>query len=149
MMTTETTDISDLDRIVEIAAAQTDSWSREQIEEEFGYDFAKVLVVRHNGVIIGWCDIHITYDNAHLNEIAVDEEYRRIGAGRLLLGYAAKLSAERGCESMTLEVRESNMPAIGLYRSFGFETAGKRKRFYTNPEEDALVMKLEISEGKI
>lgn len=70
----------------------------------------------------------------------MDERYRKKGFARLLLRELMQKSAASGVENFTLEVRESNLPAIRLYESLGFVTEGIRKNFYRNPNENALIM---------
>lgn len=71
--------------------------------------------------------------------IAVDEAYRRSGIGKKLLSLSLAAGAKNGVVSVFLEVRESNIPAIGLYESLGFVKSGVRKRYYRDTGEDALV----------
>ena len=75
-----------------------------------------------------------------LNLIAVREEYRCRGIGEALLRELFCRASLEGAERFSLEVRESNLPAQRLYERFGFTAAGRRKAFYKNPEEDALVL---------
>ena len=72
--------------------------------------------------------------------MAVDGPYRGQGIGRKMLTELMRLGLERGAFAYTLEVRVSNMPAIRLYESLGFENLGIRKNFYEKPVEDAMIM---------
>lgn len=86
------------------------------------------------------------YGEGELLHIATRPQYRGIGCGYALL--TALLSAMRaaGTETVYLEVRESNAPAIGLYKKCGFTACGKRKRYYKEPVEDAVLMMCRLSE---
>ena len=75
----------------------------------------------------------------YVTNIAVLPAYRRQGIGKKILEHVIK-DCESELEFISLEVRVSNNAAISLYEYFGFETVGTRKRFYTNPHEDALIM---------
>ena len=75
---------------------------------------------------------------ALINNIAVLPDFRRRGIAQELIN--AALSVCEDCSSLTLEVRESNEPAISLYKKLDFSQVGRRKRFYENPTEDALIM---------
>ena len=75
----------------------------------------------------------------YVTNIAVLPEYRRLGIGEKILGYVID-NTKAELEFISLEVRVSNIAAISLYEKFGFERAGLRKRFYTNPQEDAIIM---------
>ena len=72
--------------------------------------------------------------------VAVDEAYRRRGVAYRLLDYAVKTSRGRGLESLFLEVREQNIPAKNLYKSYGFREVGIRKNYYKNPSDNAVIM---------
>ena len=82
----------------------------------------------------------------YLEGIYVEPGFRRRGLARLLLSRAIAYARAAGAFCMTLEVRESNTPAIALYRSFGFVPVGLRPRYYHDPEENALLMTLLLSE---
>lgn len=81
----------------------------------------------------------------HLASLAVDPDRRRLGWGSRLLQAALKRAADRGCTSCRLEVRQSNMAALGMYEKFGFAADGVRPRFYTNPVEDARLLRRTLS----
>jgi ribosomal-protein-alanine N-acetyltransferase len=85
------------------------------------------------------CTYHIT-DELHINNLAVDPRWRRRGVARALLQAALEGGRRNRARRAILEVRVSNVAAQGLYRAFGFETAGIRRRYYAQPAEDALVM---------
>ncbi|MEX0268630.1 ribosomal protein S18-alanine N-acetyltransferase [Leptolyngbyaceae cyanobacterium UHCC 1019] len=79
-------------------------------------------------------------EEAHITLLAVDLDYQRQGLGQALLYCLLKAAHDRGLERATLEVRVSNQAAIALYEKFGFQTAGRRKRYYAETGEDALVL---------
>ncbi len=79
-------------------------------------------------------------EEAHITLLAVDLDYQRQGLGQTLLYCMLKAAHDRGLERATLEVRVSNQAAIALYEKFGFQTAGRRKRYYAETGEDALVL---------
>ena len=78
---------------------------------------------------------------AEIYRIAVRADKRRRGIGYRLLDYAVKCERGRGLESVFLEVRESNLPAKSLYEKLGFVPIGIRKRYYSNPVENAIEMR--------
>lgn len=82
--------------------------------------------------------------SVELLNIAVASDARRRGLGRLLLENLISYSIERGVESLLLEVRASNHPAITLYKSSGFVEVGRRKGYYSQQGEDALLMTLSL-----
>ena len=92
----------------------------------------------------------IAFDEAgelHLASLAIEEPHRRQGWGGHLLRQVLARGAERGCGSCRLEVRASNRPAQELYRKHAFEVTGEKRRFYTGPVEDAVVMVRQLSTG--
>ena len=76
--------------------------------------------------------------------IAVHPERRQRGIGYRLLSYGMKTEAGQGVETVFLEVRSKNAPAIALYKAYGFTEYGKRKNYYQNPSDDAVIMMLGI-----
>ncbi len=90
--------------------------------------------------IIGYGGLWLTVDDAHITTIAVDPQQRGQGLGALLLNALIDYAYELSANQITLEVRASNLVAQQLYRKYGFETAGKRPRYYTDNGEDALIM---------
>lgn len=79
-------------------------------------------------------------EEAHITILAIDPSYQRQGLGQALL-YALLVTArQQKSEWATLEVRASNQPALALYEKFGFETVGKRRRYYPDNGEDALIL---------
>ena len=75
-----------------------------------------------------------------ITNIATAPDHRGQGLGAKVMAALLEKAREMGLSPVSLEVRESNAPAIALYEKFGFTVAGKRPRFYTNPVETALVM---------
>lgn len=90
--------------------------------------------------LVGFLGIWFMVDEAHIVTIAVRESHRRRGIGELLLIRALELAAERGEETVSLEVRISNEPAQRLYEKYGFRKAGIRPRYYSDNQEDAVIM---------
>lgn len=81
-------------------------------------------------------------DDVQVNNVAVHPDCRGLGLGEALMRYAIDRVRESGATFMTLEVRQSNVPALTLYKKLGFEVMGTRKNYYTKPDEDAFVLAL-------
>ncbi|AFY90831.1 ribosomal protein S18-alanine N-acetyltransferase [Chroococcidiopsis thermalis] len=79
-------------------------------------------------------------DEAHITLLAVHPDYQGRGLGQALLWGLMQAARDRALERATLEVRESNQPAISLYSKFGFQLAGRRRRYYKDTNEDALIL---------
>jgi ribosomal-protein-alanine N-acetyltransferase len=90
--------------------------------------------------VAGFCAFWLVLDQAHINNLAVLPELRGQGLGTQLLEAVIVEAAHLGAGLLTLEVRESNMPALRLYARSGFRRDGVRKNYYTNPVEDALIL---------
>ncbi len=91
-------------------------------------------------LIAGYLGVWHMGGNTHIVSIASHEDYRRQGVGQLLLIASVEIAQLRNQEAVTLEVRVSNEPAKELYRKYGFEEVGLRKRYYLDNNEDATIM---------
>jgi ribosomal-protein-alanine N-acetyltransferase len=92
------------------------------------------------GAIVGYAGIWLMVDEAHVTTFAVHPRYRRRGIGERLLLALLDLSLARHAREATLEVRLTNMPARRLYEKYGFRPVGIRPRYYSDNQEDALIM---------
>ena len=90
--------------------------------------------------VVGMSVVWIIADEAHIATIAIDAEFRGLGYGKSLLTETLRQSTRRGAQMATLEVRESNLIAQRLYRSFGFNIVGRRTHYYHDNNEDAIIM---------
>lgn len=115
-------------------------WSREAFLEMSEAENAVYMVAVYKGSIIGNCGVKNILGEGEITNVAVSQEYRGYGVSKVMMRQLLAEGAENGIEAFTLEVRKSNIPAIGLYQSLGFEISGVRPRFYEKPVEDALVM---------
>ncbi|MCM3768169.1 ribosomal protein S18-alanine N-acetyltransferase [Neobacillus niacini] len=132
----------DLDQIMQVEHASfTVPWSREAFYNElYNNKFAVYLVLETDNQVIGYCGVWIVIDEAHVTNIAVLPEYRGKKLGEAMLRKLMSIARERGARSMTLEVRVTNHVAQSLYRKLGFQNGGIRKNYYSDNQEDALVM---------
>jgi ribosomal-protein-alanine N-acetyltransferase len=89
---------------------------------------------------LGYGGFWLMYDEAHISTLAVRAELRRQGLGELLLIGLLDEARRAGALCATLEVRVSNAAAQALYTKYGFEQAGRRKAYYTDNQEDALIL---------
>jgi ribosomal-protein-alanine N-acetyltransferase len=112
----------------------------------------RLVVLRRHGAepgIVAYAAYEVTLDELHLHTLAVSPTARRLGLGRRLLEAVLDLGIRRGAVSALLEVRQSNWPALALYRSSGFETLYVRRDYYEHPREDALVLrKTDLRSGR-
>ncbi len=96
------------------------------------------------GKMLGYFIAMEAVDEMHLLKIAVAEEWQGQGYGRMLMDKAIEIARELDMQSMILEVRPTNEPAVALYKNTGFKTIGVRKGYYVDTKEDALVMRLDL-----
>jgi [ribosomal protein S18]-alanine N-acetyltransferase len=104
-----------------------------------------VDVCERQGKISGILVWRNLVEEAEILDLAVAKRFRRQGNARFLLENFLRLGRERGIREVFLEVRESNAPAIELYRSFGFSATGRRPNYYRDPDEAALLLHLKIT----
>lgn len=90
--------------------------------------------------IVGFAGLWLMVDEAHITTIATHPDYRHRGLGELLLTALIDIAYDIGARQVTLEVRVSNTVAQNLYRKYGFHEAGIRRRYYSDNQEDALIM---------
>ena len=130
------------EHISEVARLETvcfsSPWSKNSLAEELKNENSHFLVAVADKVL-GYIGVQEICGEAYITNVAVFGEYRKCGIGRALLNEACEGAKNRGCEFITLEVRESNVPAISLYESEGFEKVGIRKNFYSLPTENGLI----------
>ncbi|MFM8304303.1 MAG: ribosomal protein S18-alanine N-acetyltransferase [Actinomycetota bacterium] len=98
------------------------------------------FVARVGRQVVGYAGVMVSFEDAHVTNIAVDPGWQRHGVATRLLVALVRESLVRGAQHMTLEVRVSNRSAQDLYRRFGFAPVGVRKNYYPENREDALVM---------
>ena len=94
--------------------------------------------------VIGVLGVWVIVDEAHISTVAVDPAYRQLKVASQLLEYALKMAGEEGAAVARLEVRASNFPAIRMYENFGFKVVNRRPRYYSDNNEDALLMDLDM-----
>ena len=115
-------------------------WSRADFFREFQNELAEYVVGELDKKIVAYAGAWVSFEQAEVMHIAVEPELRGQGIGTLIFGELIKAVKERGATSITLEVRPSNVAAIKLYESFGLKSVGRRKGYYLDNGEDALIM---------
>ena len=91
------------------------------------------------GMVVAWLFVN----EVHIATIATHPDFRRLGIGSRLLSHTLLRALKEGARSSFLEVRESNLAAREMYRKFGYEEEGRRRRYYRDNDEDAILMSLE------
>jgi len=135
--------IEDLPSVMELEQESFSTpWSLDAFAAELERDISHFHVAREEegGAVLGFICFWTLMDEAHILNIAVNKEYRRRGVGRALAIGALKAARRLGAKTATLEVREKNRPATGLYEGLGFVRAGLRVGYYEKPNDNAVIM---------
>lgn len=119
-----------------------DPWTVKMLEDTLKNDRSTVIGVYNRQItnMVAYGVLYSAADEADIANIAVMPKNRGCGIGYSLLSKMVDLARYKGAKRIFLEVRESNAAAIELYKKLGFINVGKRKNYYTNPREDAIVM---------
>lgn len=120
-------------------------WTEEAFRNELTHNhFARYMMMEWNGEPVGYAGMWTVIDEAHVTNIAVLSPFRGRKWGERLLLELMKTASQLGMKRMTLEVRVSNRVAQNLYMKMGFEPAGLRKGYYSDNQEDAMIMWAEL-----
>ena len=145
--------VNHLDALVQLESLCLGAWTRGGLEVELTRpprdasqpDRPSSLVLgawslEDSTCLVGFASLWVIGEEAHIITLGVHPGWRRRGIGRSLVASLLEAASEQQLSWATLEVRTSNRGAIALYESLGFQQLGKRKRYYSNPEEDGLVL---------
>ena len=133
----------DLDAVAALeATCFTNPWTREMLEREVRESsVARVYVLRDPvGEVVAFCTCWMIVDELHINTVAVDPARRRAGLATSLMRQIMTEAARSGATKATLEVRASNEAARQLYAKLGFVESGVRAGYYSQPDEDAVIL---------
>lgn len=131
-------DLEEVVRIEEELFSQP--WSRQGFLDSLRADNTIYLIALADGAAAGYCGLLQVLDEADITNVAVAKAFQRRGIARALFQELFAQAEKKGIAALTLEVRKSNVPALALYESLGFENCGIRKNFYEKPREDAVIM---------
>ena len=135
--------LEDLNSIKDILTSEFDDfWNYNILKDELESKNSKYIVVKDiesNDEIVGFAGIKIFIDEADIMNIVVKKDYRNKGIGSLILENLILLCNKSNLKSLSLEVNEKNIPAINLYKKFGFKNIGIRKNYYK--DENGIIMK--------
>jgi ribosomal-protein-alanine N-acetyltransferase len=140
----------DLEAVMKIqkSSGQAAAWGEADYERLAGDPCGMVLVAEHEDAappeLVGFAAFHRVGKEAELWNLAVAPQYQRQGVAKALFREACQRLLQAGATRIFLEVRPSNLPALGFYRAVGFKTLIRRKEYYQNPSEDALVLALDL-----
>ena len=139
----------DLENIYEVEReSYGDPWSRNSILSEILNKNSYFVVLKQKSTLLGYACMKVNLDSAEIFKVTTKPSFRNMGIAGLLLENLVDFAKKKEVKNILLEVRESNLLAIELYKNFGFEKIFVRKNFYSSPLEDALTMQKNIVEGK-
>ena len=121
----------------------SDPWSEKSVASELNNKLALWLVAEEEGRVAGYIGSQTCGDESDVMNVAVHPDFRRRGIAEALVTSLVEQLKAINSRCLTLEVRASNAPAIALYEKIGFAEVGRRKNYYRNPREDALIMRKE------
>jgi ribosomal-protein-alanine N-acetyltransferase len=124
-------------------------WSRKLFEETLSFPLSFNFVARKrvDNRVVGYANFYLIRNEAQILNIAVEPGSRKKGYAARLLTHAIAFLKNCGADEFFLEVRESNHEAMRLYHGLGFRAIGVRKRYYTETNEDAIVMRFKVDNG--
>ncbi|MBF0481932.1 MAG: ribosomal protein S18-alanine N-acetyltransferase [Desulfovibrionaceae bacterium] len=136
------------DDIADIVALERECfavpWSATQYHQAFGHKTFVVYGLRADGCLAAYLAYAELTREMEIFNLGVRAAHRRQGLAKALLGRVLARCAKLGVREGFLEVRASNLAALNLYGMYGFTVAGRRKNYYPDNSEDALVMRLDI-----
>ena len=133
---------ADVPQVAELEkACFSDPWPESVLSHELENELSLWLVAKRGDTVLGYIGSQSVLDEADMMNLAVRETVRRQGIARLLVLSLCRQLHEKGVMSLTLEVRDSNEPAIRLYSSLGFLQVGRRPNYYFHPKEDARILR--------
>lgn len=137
------------EHLAQIAALETacfsDPWPESILAHELQNPLSLWLCAMDADTVAGYIGSQTVLGESDMMNLAVRPDYRRRGAGRaLVLALCEALKKQMLASALTLEVRDSNAPAIALYAALGFEQIGLRKNYYQHPKEDARILRKEL-----
>ena len=143
-MKIETMNASHVAQIAELEKlCFSDPWSANSIASELDNKLAFWLVATEENRVAGYIGSQTVMDETDMMNVAVHPDFRRKGIAEALVNDLVENLKKMGSHCLTLEVRASNASAIALYEKLGFYEIGRRKNYYRNPREDALILRKE------
>ena len=137
-------------QVAQIAALEkicfSDPWSENSIASELENKLAHWLVAQEGKMVAGYIGSQTVMGETDMMNVAVHPDFRRRGIAEALVKRLVEDLQAMESHCLTLEVRASNTPAQALYEKLGFTEVGRRPRYYQNPKEDALILRLEFGE---
>ena len=135
-------EVVDIQRALQInEECKASNWHEQHFHYEIEENaFSHLYVLLENDSIIGFIGFWITFEQCQLTNLAIAKKWQGKGYSKQLMQYMVQVATKAGCEHITLEVRVSNLVAQQLYTHFDFLEVSRRKGYYTDNQEDAIIM---------
>lgn len=141
MLTIQRLQKEDIEQVVYLEKCVfTQPWKKDAIEKMSEDRNAIFLVAKINDEVVGNCALRMILGEGEITNVSVKEDFRRQGIARKMISRLLSEGKKEGIQAFSLEVRVKNLAAISLYESFTFKKEGLRKKFYTDPTDDAWIM---------
>ncbi|MDT8421109.1 MAG: ribosomal protein S18-alanine N-acetyltransferase [Desulfuromonadales bacterium] len=141
---------TDLEQLVAVERdCYRDPWSLAQFRQELELPHASIDLCWADGKLAGYHCYWLVVGEMQVMNLATAPDFQRHGVARKLLGHALETCSLKGLQRAYLEVRIGNLPAISLYRSFGFVDDGLRRHYYADGEDALLMVKEVAGEGAL
>ena len=124
-------------------------WSPSQYRQFLERDNFRVMGIFEAEILIAYISFYFLHDEAEIINLAVSHDFRRKGLGSSLVSKVLDVCLEEKVKMIFLEVRPSNVPALCIYRRLGFQEAGRRKQYYPDNLEDALILSLDLYSSEV
>lgn len=135
----------DLDTIIEIEnSIYKDTWNKEAYLRDLENDISYNYVLEYKGIIIGYYGFWVMFDNIDITKVSIRKEFQGKGLSNILMEDFFNRIKNLDIRTITLEVRVSNVKAIGLYEKYGFKNISIRKKYYPDLE-DAYILQKEVN----
>lgn len=131
----------DIDQVLEVSSSSLkESWSKDSFSNEISNPLARYMIAEIEDRIVGFAGVWVIVDEGHITNIAVHPDFRGQGIGEKLVQSLINQSSSWSIDAFTLEVRDSNIIAQNLYKKLSFVEEGRRKNYYSDNSEDAIIM---------
>ena len=137
----------DVEIVVRLEKQAPSPWGRSLIKDELNRNHSFTLVAVVADEVVGWCCSRYVKDEAELLKISVAESWRRRSVAKFMLAALEKQLRTVAVLILYLEVRSENLPALSFYRQVGFTVTGRRINYYSQPRDDAVILRKPISQS--
>lgn len=142
--------VADLDFIAEnLERDYDDFWNYNLLKRDLESNISHYVCAKQDGIVVGFGGIWTIVDTVHIANIVVKKDMRKMGIGSSILQELIKICKVLNMKEITLEVNEHNKAAINLYKKFGFEQVGLRKKYYSNTDNALIMTKSVKRDGSV